>query len=138
MLGDSLRLLLIGVDADVRTALERAAAGDALEIAIEDVRDEAGFRGALANGSVDLVITGDRMGWIDGLGVLEAVKASRPSCPVVLFFDAASAELAVKALRSGLDDCALRSPRGAQPLPGAVRQALERARQRKADALRSG
>jgi PAS domain S-box-containing protein len=137
MRGDSLRLILVGIDADARTALE-SAAGEALEISFEAVTDETGFRHVLENGVVDMVITGDRMGWIDGLGVLRAVKASRPGCPVVLYFEPENAELAVEALRAGLDDCVLRTPRSSQALPGALRQTLDRARQRKADALRAG
>ncbi|HWO04684.1 MAG TPA: response regulator, partial [Methylomirabilota bacterium] len=55
-----------------------------------------------------------------------------PECPVILCTGTLSEEIAVEALRKGLDDYVLKDPRRFMRLPAAVRSAIDHARQRAA------
>ncbi|MGQ4648303.1 response regulator [Lyngbya aestuarii] len=80
----------------------------------------------------DLVITDYQLRWMDGLDVLRQVKTHAPDCPVVMFTGTGSEEVAVEAMKSGLDDYIIKSPQHYARLAVAVRAALERAAQRQA------
>src|SRR5438046_3834803 len=80
----------------------------------------------------DLVVTDYQLRWSDGIAVLLGVKARWPDCPVIMFTGSGNEEIAVQAMKAGLDDYVLKSPRHYARLASAVHMALERARQRKA------
>src|ERR1051326_1555984 len=82
---------------------------------------------ALAAGPYDLVITDYHLGWGDGVAILRAVKARYPACPVIMFTGTGSEEVAVEAMKAGLDDYVIKTPKHAIRLPAAIRSALERA-----------
>ena len=88
---------------------------------------------ALQAGDLDLVITDYHLGWTDGLQILRAVKARCPDCPVIMFTGTGSEEIAVAAMKAGLDDYVLKSVQHYARLPAAVRSALDKTR--KAQAL---
>ena len=73
----------------------------------------------------DLVITDLRMPGIDGLGVLDAVRAEAPDLPVILLTAHASVETAVDALKRGAADY-LRKPVDNAELRAVVERCLER------------
>jgi signal transduction histidine kinase len=59
--------------------------------------------------------------------VLRRVKERKAGCPVILFTDSGSEEVAVEAMKAGADDYVIKVPRRAQRLATAIRLALERA-----------
>ncbi|MBI2237725.1 MAG: PAS domain-containing protein, partial [Actinobacteria bacterium] len=73
----------------------------------------------------DLVITDYHLPWTDGVEVLRAVKERWPDCPVVMFTGTGSEEIAVEAMKLGLDDYVLKSPQHLNGLSAAIRSALE-------------
>src|SRR6185436_8991999 len=87
---------------------------------------------ALEFGPWDLVVTDYQLHWSDGLQVLTSVKSRWPECPVLMFTGTGSEEIAVQAMKAGLDDYVLKSPKHYARLPAAVVKALERAKQRRA------
>jgi PAS domain S-box-containing protein len=86
----------------------------------------------MESGDCDLVITDYQLRWTDGLSVLRAIKANWPDCPVIMFTGTGSEEIAVEAMKAGLDDYVLKASRHYVRLAGAARLALERAAQRRA------
>ncbi|GAB4271172.1 MAG: ATP-binding protein [Deferrisomatales bacterium] len=76
----------------------------------------------------DLVITDYRMGWGDGLRVLDEAKAHWPGCPVIMYTAAGSEEVAVQGMKKGLDDYVVQAPGGAARLACAAQDAVGRAR----------
>ncbi|MEB3357276.1 MAG: ATP-binding protein [Synechococcales bacterium] len=76
-----------------------------------EVGEREGFEGAIASPSFDLVITDYELNWSTGLEVLRRVKALDPFIPVVMFTASGSQEVAVEAMKSGLDDYVIKSPR---------------------------
>src|SRR4051794_17634264 len=104
----------------------------------QEVRDQREFDLALDAGEFDVAITDHQLGWTNGLAVLNAAKARHPDRPVVMFTGTGNEEVAVEAMKAGLDDYVVKSPRHALRLVTAVRAALDRAdaRRRAADAER--
>jgi PAS domain S-box-containing protein len=77
-----------------------------------------------------LVITDYQLRWSDGLKVLREVKKVWPNVPVVMFTGTGSEEIAVEAMKSGLDDYVIKSPRHFARLPAAAVNALRQCKMR--------
>ena len=131
-MSQTLRLLLIDDNPDDRTLAVRELRRNFTDLEIIEVADSEGFNQALQAGGFDLVITDYQLRWTDGLTVLRTVKNCWPDCPVVMFTATGSEEVAVEAMKAGLHDYVLKSPKHFTRLPTAVRLALEQARQQQA------
>jgi DNA-binding NarL/FixJ family response regulator len=81
--------------------------------------------------SFELVITDYHLHWSDGIRVLQSVKRHMPHCPVIMFTATGSEEIAVEAMRQGLDDYIIKNVKHLVRLQGAVRASLEHARTRR-------
>src|SRR6266550_9278250 len=66
---------------------------------------------AIESTRFDVVITDYQLRWSDGITVLLAVKVRWPECPVIMFTGSGNEEIAVQAMRSGLDDYVIKSSR---------------------------
>jgi signal transduction histidine kinase len=97
------------------------------ELQIQEIRNQQELDQALAAGAFDLVLTDYQLGWSNGITVLNAVKARHPDRPVVMFTGTGNEEVAVEAMKAGLDDYVVKAPRHAVRLVTAVRSALDKA-----------
>src|SRR5262245_50888445 len=100
------------------------------DLQARDVGDQREFDVALNAGDFEVAITDYQLGWSNGLVVLNAVKARYPGRPVVMFTGSGNEEIAVEAMKEGLDDYVVKSPRHMIRLVTAVRSALEKAEAR--------
>ena len=123
------RILLIAANPDDRALVIRELSRGFTEFLVEPVADERALEAALQSGDIDLVITGDDVGWSTGLWVLQSVKECRPDCPVIMLGEGENRTAIDVALKAGLDDYVVHSPEHMPRLLGAVRQALSRAAQ---------
>src|SRR5215469_8170682 len=89
--------------------------------------DNGEFREALANAPFDIVITDFNLKWSNGVDIVRAVKEARPHCPVIMFTATGTQEVAVEAMKAGLDDYVIKSPKHYMRLAVAVRSCLDRA-----------
>ena len=89
------------------------------------------LRQALETGGFDIIITDYQLGWTDGLAVLREVKSRYPDCPVVMFTATGSEEIAVEAMKAGLDDYVLKSPKHITRLSASIRAVLAQAAERR-------
>lgn len=89
--------------------------------------DDGEFREALAHAPFDIVITDFNLKWANGVDVVRAVKEVRPHCPVIMFTATGTQEVAVEAMKAGLDDYVIKSPKHYVRLAVAVRSCLDRA-----------
>jgi PAS domain S-box-containing protein len=96
------------------------------------VTDAKTFSHSLASGICDLVVTDNQLRWTDGITVLVAVKVRWPDCPVIMFTGSGNEEVAVQAMKAGLDDYVLKSARHYPRLAAAAVLAWERGAQRRA------
>lgn len=126
------RLLLIDDNPDDRTLARRKLEQELAQLIVHEITDVAQFEQALEQDNFDLVITDYRLRWTDGLSILRAVKNSYPDCPVVMFTGTGNEEVAVEAMKSGLEDYIIKTPHHYARLAVAVRTALERAMERQA------
>lgn len=126
------RLLLIDDNPDDRTLARRKLEHELAQLQINEITDITEFEQALERGNFDLVITDYRLRWTDGLSILRAVKNRYPDCPVVMFTGTGNEEVAVEAMKSGLEDYIIKTPNHYSRLAVAVRAAVERAMERQA------
>ena len=131
-MSQKLRILLIDDNPDDRTLVIRELRREFPDLHVEQIIEVQGFTQALETGIFDLVITDYQLRWTDGLAILRAIKARWPDCPVIMFTGTGSEEVAVEAMKAGLNDYVLKSPRHFARLPAAVHLALDQGRQARA------
>src|SRR5262245_45196992 len=130
VMSDMIRIILVDANPDDRALIIRELCREFPALEMVEIIDNDGFSRALAEETFDLVITDYQLPWTTGLEILQAVKKSVPTCPVIMFTGTGSEEIAVAAMKGGLDEYVPKSPRHFVSLLGAVRSALETARQR--------
>ncbi|MDZ8031290.1 ATP-binding protein [Nostoc sp. DedSLP04] len=121
-----LRILIIDDNPGDRALTIRELRREFPQFQPQEIREASSFASALAAGEFDLVITDYQLGWSTGLEVLYTIKQQYPNCPVIMFTNTGSEEIAVEAMKSGLDDYVLKLPNRYIRIPAAVRLALER------------
>jgi DNA-binding NtrC family response regulator len=129
---DTLRLVLVDDNPDDRAFVIHELRRECPALEVVEIIDNASFAKALAEGTCDLVITDYELRWTSGLEILQEVKRRNPTCPVIIFTSLGSAEIAVAAMKAGVDDYVIKSSRSVAHLPRAVHSALEMARHRRA------
>ncbi|HEV3168130.1 MAG TPA: ATP-binding protein [Isosphaeraceae bacterium] len=122
----TLRVLLLDDRPDDRFLILRELRQEFPGVQVQEAIEPAGLARALNEGQFDLVITDFHLHWTDGLNVLREVKDRYPNCPVIMFTATGNQEVAVDAMKSGLDDYVIKSSRHYVRLAAAVRMVQER------------
>jgi two-component system, cell cycle sensor histidine kinase and response regulator CckA len=129
---ETLKLLLVDDNPDDRTLVIHELQREFPGLDVDQVYQADALERSLQGPPFDLVITDYRLNWSDGLEVLRRVRQVFADTPVIMFTGTGNQEIAVQALKSGLDDYVVKSPKHFKRLPAAVRAALEKQRQRQA------
>lgn len=114
----------------VRHALEHGET----RFVLTTTNNRAQFEAALKNGggggadAFDCVLTDFNILGFTGLEVFDAVHAAQPQLPVVILTGTGSEELAVEALKRGVADYILKSPKHIQRLPATLSQVVKQTR----------
>jgi len=129
------QLLLVDDDPNDRLLATREIRKVFPHIEIQQAANWDQFKQHLTADQFDLVITDYDLRWSTGIDVLRTVKAQYPLRPVVMFTDSGTQEVAVAAMKAGLDDYVLKSPKHLVRLGQAVKSVWENAqvRQRAAE-----
>jgi PAS domain S-box-containing protein len=101
------------------------------KIKITEALGEEDFAQVLETGKFDVVVTDYQFGWSNGIQVLQQVKSRYPNCPVIMFTRTGNQEIAVEAMKSGLDDYVIKNPKHLVRLAAAIKAALKRAAERR-------
>ena len=117
---DPFRILLIDDSSDDRVLIRRALTQEFAVLEVAEVGDAAALERALNAQPFDLVITDYNLGFTGGFTLLGALKARWPDCPVILCTGTLSEEIAVAALREGLDDYVLKDQHRFLRMPAAA------------------
>jgi two-component system cell cycle sensor histidine kinase/response regulator CckA len=125
------RILLVDDNKDDRALILRGLRGRWPAVEAVEIADADALTVALAT-RPDVVITDYQLRFSDGLALLRSVKDLWPDVPVIMYTGTGSEQIAVEAMKSGLDDYVLKTPGQIPRLVGAVSLALEAARQRRA------
>ncbi|MBD0266918.1 MAG: response regulator [Cyanobacteria bacterium Co-bin8] len=131
----TLNILLIDDNRSDRMLVMRELRREFAQLQVTEVIDADAFEQALMGGCFDTVITDYQLRWSTGIEVLRAVKAHYPQCPVIMFTNTGTEEVAVEALQSGLDDYVLKASGRYVRLPASIRLALQRQQQEQQAAL---
>lgn len=122
-----LRILLIDDNPQDRLLAIRALEQEFPTFQVKEIIKAEDLTLALEIGQFDLVITDYQLRWSDGLVVLRAIKSRYPDCPVIMFTNSGSQEIAVEAMKAGLEDYVIKSAKHYIRLATAVRSAWEKA-----------
>ncbi|NOY64031.1 MAG: response regulator, partial [Nitrospirae bacterium] len=122
-----MKVLLIDDNPDDRVMVKMELNEVLRAVEYVEVIDENEFALALDRGDFDLVITDFQIKWASGLDILRRVKERYPEKPVLMFTGTGNEEVAVEAMKSGLDDYILKSPKHFKRLPAAVKTVLQKA-----------
>ena len=119
-------ILLIDDNPNDRLLARRQLSKAFKNTSVQEVCNQEQFNRALAEDSYELVITDYQLGWSTGIEILKAVKQVRPECPIVMFTNTGTEEIAVVAMKLGLDDYVIKMPRRFGRLTQAVTAVWQR------------
>ncbi|BAY82798.1 two-component hybrid sensor and regulator [Calothrix parasitica NIES-267] len=123
-------IVIIDDNPDDRLLAIRELGKEFSELQIVEIIDAKEFASALEVDNYDLVITDYQLKWTNGLDILSAFKSRYPGIPVIMFTNSGTQEVAVAAMKAGLDDYVIKSPKHFIRLSQAVRLAWENAQTR--------
>lgn len=126
-----LSLLIIDDNPDDRTLAIREIKKEFNNLTINEIKNSSEFHEALESGDFDLVITDYRLRWTTGLEVLKKIKSQYPDIPVIMFTGTGTEEVAVEAMKIGLEDYVVKSPKHFMRLPVSVKRAIEQREEQK-------
>ncbi|MFP5393759.1 MAG: response regulator, partial [Gammaproteobacteria bacterium] len=125
-----LTVLLIDDNPDDRALVERELRQHIAGIQVEHAGEASALEAAISAARFDLAITDYRLRWSTGTEVLRELKRRFPHKPVIMFTGSGNEEVAVAAMKEGLDDYITKTVKHYPRIPYAVTACVERARQR--------
>lgn len=123
----ALTLLLIDDNATDRLLARRELERAFSDIQVVEVATPAELAAAFDQPTFDAIITDFQLKWSDGLKVLREAKGRFGDLPVIMFTNTGTEEVAVEAMKAGLDDYVIKKPASFSRLPLAVQGAIRRA-----------
>lgn len=120
-----MRVLIVDDNPDDRLLIRHQLKSDYPQVEAVEIVDQKQLDDTLALEPPALVVTDLHLGWTDGFSVFSAVKQRFPDCPVIMFTGTGDERSAVEAIKSGVDDYVVKSPRHLTRLRTSVRQVLE-------------
>ncbi|MCU0536177.1 MAG: ATP-binding protein [Hydrococcus sp. Prado102] len=124
-------ILLIDDNPDDRLLAIRELHRENPQVQVIEVSNLDSLNREIETGNFDLVITDYELNWTNGIEVLARMKARDRLLPVVMFTNSGSQEVAVEAMKTGLNDYVLKSPKHRIRLSQAVRSAWENSQMRR-------
>lgn len=125
-----LRVLLIDDNPDDRALVERELRLRIERVDVGHISDAAALAEALDAGGFDVAVTDYRLRWTVGTEVLRDIKGRYPEVPVIMFTGSGNEEVAVDAMKEGLDDYITKTPKHYPRVPFAVLGCFERTHNR--------
>lgn len=125
-------ILIVDDNPDDRALVLREIKSEDPGAMVSEAKNFDDLKQKLTSEHFDLVITDYLLNWSSGLDVLNRVKESQPECSVIMFTASGSEEVAVQAMKNGLQDYILKSPSNLGRLRSSIRQTFEQVQQKKA------
>ncbi|NOH13500.1 MAG: GAF domain-containing protein [Chloroflexi bacterium] len=125
-------ILIIDDDPDDRALVIRGLNRELDKPHIAEITSQGELDEALTSLNYDIVITDYEIRWTNGIEVVKQIKAHKPKCPVIMFTGTGTEEVAVEAMKAGLQDYLLKSPSQYERLAVVVRRVLDKQAQQMA------
>ncbi|HZH42952.1 MAG TPA: response regulator [Lysobacter sp.] len=130
-MSDALSLLLVDDNPDDRTLVLREIRRVIPDARVDEVGDAAALERLIEDGrSWDVAVTDYQLRWATGLDVFRLLRAAREGLPVIMFTASGNEELAVEALKQGIDDYITKAPKHYGRVPYAILACADRKRRR--------
>jgi PAS domain S-box-containing protein len=124
-------ILLIDDSSSDRVLAIHALKQEFDDLRVQEVTRLQDMEQVLEEGQFDLAITDYQLRWSDGLSVLRTLKRQDGDRPVIMFTASGTQEIAVEAMKSGLDDYVIKAPDHFMRLPMVARRVLEQVEARR-------
>ncbi|MGB3614625.1 MAG: ATP-binding protein [Elainellaceae cyanobacterium] len=121
------RILLVDDNPDDRLLAIREIKQEFPDVEIQEAVDWEQVYQAFRVDAFDMMITDYELNWATGIEILHALKDHDPNRPVIMFTDSGSQEIAVEAMKAGLDDYVLKAPKHRIRLGQAIRSVWDNA-----------
>jgi PAS domain S-box-containing protein len=121
----TLHILLIDDDPDDRARVLKEVEQELPGSDILVIESQHDFDRAMTDFDFDLVITDYQLSWTNGVDVLKRLKKDKPMVPVIMFTASGGEEIAVDAMKHGLDDYIIKSTGQLMRLRGSIRAAAD-------------
>lgn len=126
------QILLIDDDPNDRELILRELKKELPRADIIQIGSSEDFERVLQEADFEMVITDYQLNWTNGIQILKRLKKEKPMVPVIMFTASAGEEIAVDAMKSGLDDYIIKSTGQLMRLRGSIRAAADHIAHRKA------
>ncbi|MBD2183983.1 response regulator [Planktothrix sp. FACHB-1355] len=123
----SLNILVIDDNPTDRLLIRREIEREFAEVRVKEITNDRTWEEALTENNFDVVVTDYQLGWNNGLEILKKLKSRYADLPVIMFTNSGNEEIAVEAMKSGLDDYIIKAPNRYIRVPIAIRKALKAA-----------
>ncbi len=127
-----MRIVLVDDDPGDRALVAHHLRTRFPEVETPEVDGPEAWRRVLAGDPPAAVVTDYRIGWTDGLRVLDEARAAWPGCPVVMYTGTGSEAVAAEGMKRGLSDYVVKGPEEGVRLALVVDAAIEDAARRRA------
>ncbi|HKJ27121.1 MAG TPA: GAF domain-containing protein [Anaerolineales bacterium] len=121
-----IRILLVEDNPDDRLLIKRGIRKGMDSPTILEVHREELLAKAIQSGEFDIVITDFNLGWTNGIEVLKSVKDYWPGCPVIMMTVMDTEEVAINAMKAGLDNYIVKSASQFALMGDTIRAALKK------------
>jgi len=122
--------LLVDDNPDDRALVARELVRHFPDVRVIEAGSPETLAAALDADGFDIAITDYRLLFTDGITVLRELKRRFPARPVIMFTASGNEEIAVEAMKEGLDDYITKTPKHYPRIGFAVRACLDRVAQR--------
>lgn len=127
------RILVVDDNRDDRELIRREITRAFPRYQVTEIPGPDAFQQALSADNFDLVVTDYQLQWSTGIKVLQLVKDQYPDSLVIMFTGTGTEEIAVEAMKKGLDDYLIKSPAHYSRLAAAINAAFQSRAKRRAE-----
>jgi DNA-binding NtrC family response regulator len=126
-----LHIVIVDDATDDRSLIRRALTKAFARCVVADVPDALAWEAVVDDPEFHVIITDYQLRWSNGLTILKQSKERRPERPVIMFTATGTQEIAVEAMKAGLDDYLIKAPQHYVRVPVAIRRVLEQLAQKR-------
>jgi len=123
-----IRALLVDDNPSDRMLERRLMEKEIPNVSVVEIRSKADLEEHISRGDFDIVVTDYQLIWSNGLEVLKMTKGRYPEKPVIMVTGTGSEEIAVLAMKSGLNDYIIKNGNHIKKLPVSMMSAVSHAK----------